>query len=293
MCCSGVEHQRFIGRRLDHPQGLWPERKPGITTSIFRCRVCGLIYANPLPIPEDLGQHYEVAPEDYWTEAHFVVPSDYMVHQVRTFERLTKRAPRDSTALDIGVGLGKAMVALQEAGFDTHGIEPSASFRRAAIERKGISPDALSLVSIEDSDFPPDSFDFINFMVVLEHLVDPASVLRKVVRWLKPSGLLHVEVPSSAFLLTRLVRVFYRLTGANFSINASPLHPPYHLYEFGLESFIKHGPAAGYIVTFHEYYPSAVDMPAGYMPRWLVPYIDKVMKWTDTGMQLAVWLRKE
>src|SRR5438270_12487500 len=88
MCCSGVEHQQFIGRRLDHPQGLWPERKPGITTSIFRCRVCSLIYANPLPFPEDLGQHYDVAPEDYWTEAHFAVPSDYLAHQVKTFERL-------------------------------------------------------------------------------------------------------------------------------------------------------------------------------------------------------------
>jgi hypothetical protein len=73
-----------------------------------------------------------------------------------------------------------------------------------------------------------------------------------------------------------------------FVINTCPMHVPYHLYEFGLESFRKHGAGAGYSVAFHEYYPCA-----GYMPRWLIGPFNSVMKWTNTGMQLAVWLRKE
>jgi len=65
------------------------------------------------------------------------------------------------------------------------------------------------------------------------------------------------------------------------------MHTPYHLYEFGLKSFEKHSPGAGYAVAFHEYYPCATNMA-----RWLARPFNAVMKWTDTGMQLAVWLRK-
>lgn len=66
------------------------------------------------------------------------------------------------------------------------------------------------------------------------------------------------------------------------------MHVPYHLYEFGLKSFQRHGARAGYTVSFHEYYPCA-----GYMPPRLVGLFNTIMKWTDIGMQLAVWLRPE
>jgi 2-polyprenyl-3-methyl-5-hydroxy-6-metoxy-1,4-benzoquinol methylase len=240
-----------------------------------------------MPIPQELAQHYDVTPENYWTDSYFQVNPDYFAGQIATYERLSKRDPHASTALDIGAGVGNAMVALSRAGFEVRGLEPSASFRRAAIERMGIAPGQLTLDSVESADLPPNSFDFVNFGAVLEHLTDPAEALRKTVMWLKPGGLMHVEVPSSAFLLSRLVRLFYRLSGANYVINTCPMHVPYHLYEFGLESFVRHGPGAGYSVAFHEYYPCA-----GYMPQWLVLPFNAVMKWTDTGMQLAVWLRR-
>jgi SAM-dependent methyltransferase len=287
MCGADPEDQAFLGRRLDRRQGLWPKRKPGIATPIFRCRKCGLIYPNPMPIPESIGQHYEVEPEDYWHDAYFHVDPGYFRLQIEKFERLTGRSPHGRSALDVGAGVGKAMVALDRAGFETHGIEPSSTFRRAAIERMGIPEDRLQLASVEDANFPDDSFDFINFAAVLEHLADPAGALRKLIGWLKPEGVMYVEVPSSAFLLSRLVRLFYQLTGADYVINTCPMHMPYHLYEFGLKSFLRSGNHTGYSVVFHEYFPCA-----GYMPRVLIGPCNAVMQWTDTGMQLAVWLRK-
>lgn len=286
MCCSTTE-QVFLGQRLDHRQGWWPKNRPGITTPIFQCRACDLIYSNPMPVPQELGQHYDVAPEDYWSNPHSEATRDYFADQIAMYIRLSKRDPHACTALDIGAGVGNGMVALGQAGFEVCGLEPSLSFRRAAIERLGIPPSRLTLGSVENADFPPKSFDFISFSAVLEHLADPAEALRKTVIWLKPDGLMYVEVPSSAFLLSRLVRLFYRLTGANHVINTCPMHAPYHLYEFGLKSFEKHGPGAGYALAFHEYYPCAA-----YMARWLVRPFNAVMKRTDTGMQLAVWLRK-
>ena len=286
MCGSDPKDQRLIGRRLDQRQGLWPRRKLGISTSILRCRQCGLVYPNPMPLPESVAQHYDVEPGEYWQESYFRVDPDLLRDQIQTFVRLAGRRPC-GRALDIGAGIGKAMIALDRAGFETEGIEPSATFRRTAIERMGVPENHLHLLSIEDAAFAEGSFDFINFAAVLEHLVDPASMLAKIVTWLKPEGLMYVEVPSSAFLLSRLVHLFYRLTGADYVINTCPMHVPYHLYEFGLDSFTRHGKRAGYSVVFREYFPCAA-----YMPRILIGPFNMVMSWTDTGMQLAVWLRK-
>src|SRR5262249_7802320 len=133
--------------------------------------------------------------------------------QVGLFTRLSGKSPRSCSALDVGAGTGRVMIALMHAGFDVHGIEPSPSFRNAAIERMGIPEERLNLASVEAADFPCDSFEFINFAAVVEHLIDPAAALEKTTRWLRPGGLMYVEVPSSAFLLSRGVRLFYRLTG--------------------------------------------------------------------------------
>lgn len=288
MCNAGPDRQALIGRRLDRPQGLRPQAKGGITVSIFKCRKCGLVYPNPMPFPDNLEQHYGVAPEEYWTDSYFEVSPDYFAAQIDVFFRLSARRADGMTALDIGAGIGKAMLALERVGFEVHGIEPSPTFRAAAIDRMGASESRLQLASVETAVLPDNYFDFVNFGAVLEHLPDPNQALRQGMKWLKPAGLMYVEVPSSDFLLSRLVPWLYRVTGARgFVVNTSPMHPPYHLFEFGLESFRLHSREEGYAVAFHEYFPCA-----GYMPRLLVPFFNAVMKWTDTGMQLAVWLKK-
>lgn len=170
MCGSGIQYQTFFGRRLDQRQGFRPKRKLGITTSIVRCRTCSLVYPNPMPIPESLEQHYNIAPEQYWGDQHFEVAD--LSSQIDTFTRLSGMSPNSCSALDIGAGTGNAMIALGRAGFDVHGIEPSPSFRRAAIDRMGVPEQRLQLASIEGTDFPDDSFDFINFAAVVEHLIN-------------------------------------------------------------------------------------------------------------------------
>lgn len=288
MCKSGPEYQVLFGRRLDSPQRWWPRRKPGITVSVFKCRRCGLIYPNPLPLPQTVEEHYNVAPREYWHDEYFADDPDYLGQQIKTFIRLTGSDPDRCTALDVGAGIGKGIRALKRAGFTTSGIEPSEEFCRAAIQANRLSSSELICTSVEDALFSNSAFDFINMGAVLEHLADPAVVVEKALTWLKPDGVMQIEVPSSAFLLSRLVRRFYKLTGNDFVINTCPMHVPYHLYEFGLDSFKNHGALAGYELIFYEYFSCA-----GYMPAALKPVFNGVMNWTRTGMQLSVWLRKD
>ena len=84
-----------------------------------------------------------------------------------------------------------------------------------------------------------------------------------------------------------VMRHFYRLTGSDYVINTSPMHAPYHLYEFTPVSFARHAETAAYRIAHQEYYPCTA-----YMPRWLDPLFLILMRWSRTGMELAVWLQK-
>jgi SAM-dependent methyltransferase len=210
--------------------------------------------------------------------------------QIAQFEQLRGEPIRGRhlLALDIGAGIGKGMIALKQAGFDTYGLEPSASFRRNAIERMAIAPERLLPAAVEEASFEGDAFDFINLGAVMEHLYDPSAVIQRAMTWLKPGGLMYVAVPSSSYLMSTLMRLFYRTTGSDYAINLCPMHVPYHLYEFTPTSFALHARQHGYRVVVHEFYACTA-----YVPRWLDVFFVKMMDLTNTGMMLTIWLQKD
>ena len=275
MC--GCKDFKLLGMRLNRSQGLHPRRVGGIAVSVQRCRDCGLIFADPQPIPEDLTDHYGMPPEDYWNELYW--PPDFFLQEVETAKRLLSFRP-EMTALDVGAGLGNAMRVLTQSGFDTWGLEPSKPFHDRAIRE--IDPARLKLAAIEEAEFPANSFDFITFGAVLEHLYSPALALARAMHWLKPGGIIEAEVPSSDHLIPKLINAYFRLRGTNYVTHISPMHPPYHLYEFSLESF------RNFNVAEYGYEVSSIYN----IPKLLHPPLRWWMKRTNSGMQLSVYLRK-
>jgi 2-polyprenyl-3-methyl-5-hydroxy-6-metoxy-1,4-benzoquinol methylase len=286
MCGSDVSAHRILGKRLNNLQGKNPRKKTGITTTVAKCNTCGLIYSNPQPVPENIHDHYGVPPESYWTDNYFLPNDSYFLSEITTLKKLMPSV-KNAKALDIGAGLGKGMIALEKAGFDVYGLEPSEPFYNKSIERMKIKPEKLKLGMIENLDYPENEFDFITFGAVLEHLYSPSESIEKAMKWLKPDGIIHIEVPSSDWLVNKIINLFYRLTGTDYVGNISPMHSPFHLYEFGLKSFEMHGKRQKYQVAFHEYHVCQTYMPA-VLDVFLKPY----MKYTNTGMQLCVWLKK-
>jgi ubiquinone/menaquinone biosynthesis C-methylase UbiE len=286
MCDSKTSSHKLLGRRLNQSQGFFPSKKRGISTTIFKCTVCGLIYANPLPIPLDLQDHYGVPPEEYWKKEYFILDENYFREGIESFKRLQAFQP-GMKALDIGAGLGKQMKALEKAGFEVYGFEASRPFYERAISQMNISPEKLKYGMLEEMEYPSEFFDFISFGAVLEHLYDPSRSIMRALNWLKPSGLIHIEVPSSRWLINNMINKVYSLTLKDYVGNISPMHEPYHLYEFSLESFKLNGEKNNYSIAHHEYYVCDT-----YLPSFLDRIASEIMKRTETGMQLTVWLRK-
>jgi ubiquinone/menaquinone biosynthesis C-methylase UbiE len=286
MCDTSTSTQIVLGKRLNQSQGKKPKNKIGITTTVCKCSNCGLIYANPLPIPDDIQDHYGVPPESYWKEEYFKVNPDYFLGEISTLKKLIEFKP-GLKSLDIGAGLGKQMKALEKTGFETYGFEPSKPFYERAISKMGISSERLKLGMIEEVEYPEECFDFISFGVVLEHVYDPSASINKALKWLKQDGIMHVEVPSSEWLVNKLINWYYKLNLSDYVGNVSPMHEPYHLYEFSLKSFQENSKVNGFTLAHHEYYVCQT-----FLPKIFDHVIKPYMKKTNSGMQLCVWLKK-
>ena len=288
MCGSVSDHHKILGQRLNQSQGFNPKSKIGISTTVMQCRDCNLIFSNPQPVPFDLQDHYGVPPENYWKPEYFNIDDNYFSNQLVTTKELLQFKP-GMKALDIGAGLGKGMIAMKRAGFDVYGFEPSVPFHKKAIEKMNIAPEKLKLGMIEEVDYPVNYFDFVSFGAVLEHLYNPAEAIQKALTWVKPGGLIHIEVPSSKYLIPRIFNLYFRLRGTNYVNNMSPMHRPFHLYEFSKESFMLHAKNNGYEIAHKEYYVCDIY----FLPQFIHPLLKWYMKKTNKGMQLAVWLRKK
>ena len=288
LCESGSDKHKILGQRLNQSQGFNPKSKIGISTSVLKCKDCGLIFSNPQPVPFDIQDHYGLPPESYWKPEYFVIDKNYFSGEIKKTKELTQFS-EGMKALDIGAGLGKCMIALQQAGYDAYGFEPSVPFYQRAINEMKIPADKLKFGMIEEVDYPENNFDFITFGAVLEHLYDPAASIKKAMKWLKPGGLIHIEVPSSNYLIPKIFNFYFRLRGTNYVNNISPMHRPFHLHEFTIESFMHHAKKENYEIAHHQYYVCDVY----FLPRITHSLLKWYMGKTNKGMQLAVWLRKK
>ncbi len=288
MCGEDAINHKILGQRINCSQGLTPKNKNGISVTVKKCTNCKLIYSSPQPTPFDISDHYGSPPEDYWKPSYFTWTEGYFEEQTTVIKELLKNK-QNPKALDIGAGLGKAMITLEKAGFDVYGFEPSEPFYKRAIENMNISPKKLKLGMIEDVEYHIDEFDFMTFGAVVEHLYHPAASIEKALNWLKPKGFIHIEVPNSKHLIAKIVNAYYRLRGTNCVTHLSPMHSPFHMYEFDLKSFQELGKKLNFEVVKYEYMVCTIF----FVPKFLHPIFNYIMKKTNTGLQLVVWLQKK
>jgi predicted SAM-dependent methyltransferase len=151
-----------------------------------------------------------------------------------------------------------------------------------------INPDKLQLNTIEKAIYEANQFDFITFGAVFEHLYEPSLCLEKALSWLKPGGIIQIEVPSAEWLIPKFLNFYFKLRGTNYVTNLSPMHSPFHLHEFDLKSFHELSRRLNFRIEEFEY-----DVCSIYsIPKIFHPILKNYMRRTNKGMQLTVYLRK-
>jgi 2-polyprenyl-3-methyl-5-hydroxy-6-metoxy-1,4-benzoquinol methylase len=188
---------------------------------IEKCRQCSIGILDPMPEKQELKRFYNRAYfEDQYddglepgTEA-FQRRISQEDHRLRMFRRIKK----SGALLDLGCGLGYFLYACRRAGYQVQGADLSVSLAEYVEKRLQIP---MIVAELEELDFPTASFDIITMWHFLEHTRNPSLCIQRVGRWLKPDGVMVIDVPN------------YESTDATkYWADWVGWQVPFHLYHF-------------------------------------------------------------
>ena len=227
---------KFLGKR----GGAAHRTSLGVECDLWRCDRCGLVFPNPMPVPQGgLEQHYDLNADDYFQHHDCGAKTTNAHAFLAQAELLSGKKGR---LLDIGSGRGELLRAAAEEGWEAIGIDPSPQFAKYAAEYSGVT---VIPKPVEECHFDHGMFDVVILAAVLEHLYTPDDTIREVARILRKGGVLFVDVPNEAGLYFRVGNLYERIRGRNWVVNLAPTFPPYHLFGFTPRSLkallAKHG----------------------------------------------------
>jgi SAM-dependent methyltransferase len=160
------------------------------------CPSCGFVFVNPRPRPAALLDFYEsdyrVAYKGDIEPKVFRILRNGRVALQRLAE-LSRHLPETARILDFGSGSGELLYLFQKRGYQAEGIEPNVGFARFSVREYGVN---VHVEPYQKLDFPSASFDVVTSNHVFEHLDDPDEAFAILHRWLKPDGILALEVPN-------------------------------------------------------------------------------------------------
>jgi len=148
---------------------------------------------------------------------------------------------KNKKLLDVGCGTGTITSTLIDAlSLDVVGVEPHPE-RAEQARTEGLNV----ITGVYDQIFAQrnEKFDYILFADVLEHLVDPAEMLREVKNSLAPDGRVLASIPNVAHWSVRAQLLF-----GNFNYKPTGIMDATHLRWFTRRSVRRLFEAAGYEV---------------------------------------------
>lgn len=130
------------------------------------------------------------------------------------------------TAVDVGSGTGEDVVALHELGARAIGVEPSPGLRAEAVRRAAGADVEYVDGHAEALPFEDESVDVLRSERVLQHVDDPAAVVKEMARVLRPGGRIvlidtdwgtAIIHPADPDVLQRMVGYFLRESANPYS----------------------------------------------------------------------------
>lgn len=284
--CEGAG-EKVLGAR----GGRFQREGLGIESRIVQCRECSLLFANPFPVPTNVGALYG-DPDTYFSHSEHspkVAANRRILSELR--ERSGVSGPR---VLDVGSGRGELLVAAELEGIEAIGLEISESMVRHVRERHAIE---LYCETIDQAAARwRGGFDGIVLNAVLEHVHDPNEMIESASRLLKPGGVLYIDVPNEPNLITRIGNGWNRLRGSPAIYNLSPTWPPYHVYGFNPRSLSRLLGKHGFEIEELKVYCEPSVRPTGSLGDHALTAIanklNTLANLTRSSGNLSLWARK-
>lgn len=171
---------------------------------LMRCGSCRLVFHCEFTDEAELREYYD----DYYDVENLVF-SPITDSRFRDLLLSFESCRRSNHILDVGCGSGHFLKVAIEMGWKAHGTEiASSAFEQ--LSRLGINSFCGKL---ESANYAGEFFDVVYCSEVIEHLVDPMTLLREIGRILRPGGLLYLTTPNFDSLSRRVLGSKWRVIG--------------------------------------------------------------------------------
>ncbi len=185
-----------------------------------RCRKCGLVYSDPQATEETLKHYYELVYNA--TLPNQVSRIQKLTTQYRSFWTGLSERVEPGRFLDVGCNTGHLLSVGEDFGWEVYGVDLSPVAIRFGREELGLKN--LQLSDLHGACYPDDFFDYVHLWHVLEHVLDPSSLLEEIHRILKPGKELLVGVPCVTDPMYYALRFRYILAGKPTPISSDNAH---------------------------------------------------------------------
>ncbi|MCG3178846.1 MAG: hypothetical protein BIFFINMI_01176 [Phycisphaerae bacterium] len=171
-------------------QAMFPDAHPWLA----RCDGCGLGLATPQPTDAELAAIYDA---EYYDQFGYREGGDRGLAATKraTYDRLLRRVERfvlPGRLIDVGCGLGYSLSAADGRGWQATGLEPHAK------AGAGDSADGRVLRGTLEGFAPPQRFDLVSLIDVIEHVRDPLTTIAQAASLLADGGVLLLTTPDLA-----------------------------------------------------------------------------------------------
>lgn len=172
-------------------------KKKWENSNFVKCKACSLIFQNPQESLDTTKKRYQ--------DSYF----KYEVENQYNFFNLVKKTiddfqvlpllPEKARILEVGSATGLFLQYMDSLGYSSTGIEVCKESVEYGREHFKVN---LLHTTLEESGLKPDSFDFVHFSHLIEHLNDPRSFLKTISSLLRKKGYVVVTTPNASGLFS-------------------------------------------------------------------------------------------
>jgi 2-polyprenyl-3-methyl-5-hydroxy-6-metoxy-1,4-benzoquinol methylase len=173
-----------------------------------KCKNCKSIYARDIPDSRTIAEHYE----GYYDGINLEIPQFVRSNLDKRIGWLNGYRTESNNILDIGFGAGIFLEAAQDQGWLCSGTEYSPDSIRIATSNGW----TVHKGDLSEGDLPG-PFDVVAAIEVLEHVSNPASIVRIAARRLRKGGAFYGTTPNSQSINAKVL-------GENWSVLSYPEH---------------------------------------------------------------------
>lgn len=215
-----------------------------LSIPIMRCLVCTHRYTSMVPV--NLTDVYDSEEYHQAVEEFELKQKDYRISRFgKERAEIVKNLFTDTnrTVLDVGSGWGYFLNFLKQDGFKCYGIELSRSLAEFSRHEFNLDVDSIPIEEYE-TDI---RFDIITLFGVIEHLKNPAHVLKCCKNLLKKGGYILFFTPNFESVAVRIQRQ-----------EANMIYPGQHLHHFSRKSIEILSELVQ--LTLHSYQTKGIDI---------------------------------